>query len=126
MFKKWDIIIIAVLMVFSFIPEIVFGVILGKEYNSTYAEITVAGELYKTVPLSINKGTEIIEVETKYGRNVIKVEDNNIGIIEASCTDKICMHPEHINEAGQALVCLPNRVMIEIKGDIQDDVILSY
>ena len=126
MFKKWDIIIIAVLMVFSFIPEIVFGVILGKEYNSTYAEITVAGELYKTVPLSVNEGIEIIEVETKYGRNVIKVEDNNIGIIETSCVDKICMHPEHINEAGDALVCLPNRVMIEIKGDIQDDVILSY
>lgn len=126
MFKKWDIIIIAVLMLFSFIPEIVFGVILGKEYNSTYAEITVAGELYKTIPLSANKGTEIIEVETKYGRNVIKVEDNNIGIIETSCTDKICMHPEHINEAGHALVCLPNRVMIEIKGDIQDDVIVSY
>ena len=126
MFKKWDIIIIAVLMVFSFIPEIVFGVILGKEYNSTYAEITVAGELYKTVPLSANKGTEIIEVETKYGKNVIKVEDDKIGIIEASCTDKICMHPEHIDEAGDALVCLPNRVMIEIKGDIEDDVILSY
>lgn len=126
MFKKWDIIIIVVLMVLSFIPEIVFGLILGKEYNSTYAEITVAGDLYKNVPLSAHRGTQVIELETKYGKNIIEVKDDNIGIIDASCTDKVCMHPEYINKPGQSLVCLPNRVMIEIKGDIEDDIIISH
>ncbi|MBU3108153.1 NusG domain II-containing protein [Clostridium gasigenes] len=126
MFKKWDIIIIVVLMVLSFIPEIVFGLILGKEYNSTYAEITVAGEVYKNIPLSAHKGKEIIEVETKYGKSKIQVKDNNIGIIDASCADKICMHPEYINKPGDALVCLPNKLMIEIKGDIEEDIIISH
>lgn len=126
MFKKWDIIIIAALMVLSFIPEIVFGVILGKEYNSTYAEITIAGELYRNVPLSVHKGTEIIELESKYGKHVIEIKDNNIGVIDSDCPDKICMNPSYINKPGESLVCLPNRVMIEIKGDIEDDIIISY
>lgn len=126
MFKKWDIIIIVVLMVLSFIPEIVFGLILGKEYNSTYAEVTVAGDLYKNVPLSAHRGTQVIELETKYGKNIIEIKDDNISIIDASCTDKVCMHPEYINKPGQSLVCLPNRVMIEIKGDIEDDIIISH
>ncbi|MGL5354750.1 MAG: NusG domain II-containing protein [Clostridium sp.] len=128
MFKKWDIIIIVVLMVFSFIPELVFGVILGKEYNSTYAEITIAGELYKNIPLTAHTGKDIIEVETKYGKNIIEVTDNNIGIIDTTCKDKVCMHPEYVNKPGQSLVCLPNKVMVEIKGKIEedDDIIISH
>lgn len=126
MFKKLDIIIIVTLMVLSFIPEIVFGLMVGKEYNSTYAEITMAGKLYKNVNLSAHKGKDIIELESKYGNIVVEVKDNNIGIIETTCTDKICMHPEYINKPGESLVCLPNRVMIEIKGKIEDDIIISH
>lgn len=127
MFKKMDIVIIIALMILSFIPEIVFGFILGNEYNSTYAQITVAGEVYKNVPLSAHRGTEIIEVKTKYGTNIIEVKDDSIGIIDASCSDKVCMHPEYINKPGGiSLVCLPNRVMVEIKGHIEDDIIISH
>ena len=36
------------------------------------------------------------------------------------------MNPEYIEKPGQSLVCLPHRVMIEIKGKIDDDIILSH
>lgn len=126
MFKKLDFVIIAVLMILSFLPEIILGAKVGKGYENTYAEITVSGSLYKTIPLSIHKGEEFIEVETKYGTNIIKVSDNKIGIIEADCPDKVCMNPEYIEKPGQSLVCLPHKVMIEIKGMAEDDIILSY
>ena len=45
MFKKLDFVIIAVLMVLSFLPEIILGASVGKGLNNTYAEITVAGKL---------------------------------------------------------------------------------
>ncbi|MDV4149520.1 NusG domain II-containing protein [Clostridium sp. AL.422] len=126
MFKKLDFVIIAVLMLLSFLPEILLGASVGKGFNNTYAEITVAGKLYKTVPLSEHKGEETIELSTDLGTNIIKIKDNEIGIIEADCPDKVCMNPEHIEKPGQSLVCLPNKVMIEIKGMADDDVILSY
>lgn len=126
MFKKLDFVIIAVLMVLSFLPEIILGASIGKGYNNTYAEITIAGKIYKTIPLSEHKGEGSIEVKTKDGFNIIKVKDNKIGIIEADCPDKVCMNPEYIEKPGQSLVCLPHRVMIEIKGKIDDDIILSH
>ena len=36
------------------------------------------------------------------------------------------MNPEHIEKPGESLVCLPNKLMIEIKGMAEDDIILSY
>lgn len=126
MFKKLDFVIIAVLMILSFLPEIILGASVGKGFSNTYAEITVSGELYRTIPLSENKGEEIIKLETKYGTNIIKINNNKIGIIEADCPDQVCMNPEYIEKPGESLVCLPHKVMIEIKGMAEDDIILSY
>ena len=126
MFKKSDFVIIAVLMILSFLPEIILGASVGKGFSNTYAEITISGKLYKTIPLSKHKGEETIELKAKNGVNIIKIKDNKIGIIEADCPDKVCMNPEYIQKAGESLVCLPHKVMIEIKGTAEDDIILSY
>ncbi len=127
MIKKWDIVIIILLVVLSFIPAVIFGVVLNKDYNSKYAQITVNGKVYKNIPLSAHKGEEIIEVKTESGINVVSVKDDAIAIIEADCPDKVCVQPGYIDKVGDRLVCLPHRVMVEIKGDTSDDgVILSY
>lgn len=127
MIKKWDIAIIILLVVLSFIPELIFGVILKNDYNSKYAQITVNGKVYKNIPLSSHKGEEIIEVKTESGINIVSVKDDTIAIIEADCPDKVCMQPGYIDKVGEHLVCLPHRVMVEIKGETSDDgVILSY
>lgn len=126
MFKKMDFVIIAVLMILSFLPEIILGASVGKGYSNTYAEITVDGKMYKTVALSEHSGEEVFKIKTDDGINVIKIKDNKIGIIEADCPDQVCMNPEYIEKAGESLVCLPNKVMIQIKGLNNDDMILSY
>lgn len=126
MFKKLDFAIIAVLMALSFLPEIILGASIGKGYNNTYAEITVSGKLYKTISLSEHRGEEDIEIKTKEGINIINIKDNKICIIEADCPDKVCMNPSYIEKAGESLVCLPHKVMIQIKGKSEDDIILSY
>lgn len=126
MFKKWDIIIIVVLMIISFLPEVILVMILGKGYDNTYAEVTIAGELYKNIPLSEHKGEEIIEINSKTGVNIIKVSDDKISIVEANCPDKVCMKPGFIHKPGESLVCLPNRLMIQIKGNTEEDIIISH
>lgn len=126
MFKKLDFVIVGVLMMLSFLPEVILGASVGKGYNNTYAEITVDGKMYKTVALSEHSGEEIFEIKTEHGINIVKIKDNKIGIIEADCPDQVCMNPEYIEKAGESLVCLPNKVMIQIKGLSDDDVILSY
>ena len=128
MFKKLDIVIIAVLLIISFIPEIVFGISVGRNYNDTYAEITVNGELYSKIPLSDHKGEEYVDISIDGHKNKILIEDDTIRMIDADCPDSLCIYQGKISRVGQSLVCLPNKVMIEIKGDFvdDDDIILSH
>lgn len=122
-FKKWDLIIIGILICLSFIPELVFGIVMGKNYNGTYAEVTVDGKLYKKILLSEHRGEDQINVETKYGYNLIDIKDQSIRIIDADCRDKICVKSGYISKTGESLVCLPHKLMIEIKSnDNQNDV----
>ncbi|MFT8350668.1 NusG domain II-containing protein [Clostridium saccharoperbutylacetonicum] len=122
MFKKWDIIIIAFLICLSFIPELILGVMLGKNYNRTYAEITVEGKLIKKIPLSEHRGDETIDIKTAYGYNTLEIKDQSIKVVDADCKDKICEKSGFITDPGKIIVCLPHKMMVEIKStDIASD-----
>ena len=117
MFKKWDIILIVLLICLSFIPELVFGVMMGKNYNGTYAEVTLDGKFYKKILLSEHRGEDKIDVKTEYGYNIITIKDQSIRILDSDCRDKICIKSGFISKPGQLLVCLPHKLMVEIKSN---------
>lgn len=117
MFKKWDIIIIILLICLSLTPELIFGIMMNKNYTGTYAEVTVDGKLYKKILLSEHRGEEEINVKTKYGYNTIQIKDDSIGIIDSDCPDKICVNSGFISKPGDLSVCLPHKLMIEIKSN---------
>lgn len=127
-FKKWDIIIIISLLLISFLPEIIFGTTLIKKFDETYAEITVDGSFYKKIPLSTHTNIDEFTIDTKNGFNKIIVKDNTISISDANCSDHVCINQGFISKPGQTIVCLPNKIVIEIKGTISDDddIILSH
>lgn len=129
MFKRWDFIIIAILMIFSFLPEVIFGFVVGRDFDQTYAEISINGKIEKTIPLTNHTGEEIIDFKSYKGHNTIIINGDKIGIIDADCSDKVCMNPEYISKPGETLVCLPHKFMIEVKGkknDEDEDIILSH
>lgn len=116
MIKKWDIILIAALLAASFIPEGVF--LLGGDSaddGGTYAVIQVDGKEYKTVPLSDHRGTDTFTIRTGSGYNTVVVKDQAIGIVEADCPDKICIGEGFISQPGATTVCLPHKVLIEVR-----------
>lgn len=49
------------------------------------------------------------------GENVIEVRPGSIGIITASCPDKLCVRQGFLSAPLFPLVCLPNELVIEIK-----------
>lgn len=87
--NKWDILLVAVLLVLSLIPEGIFYMT-GNDaaVHDTYAVIQVDGKIYKEVPLSGHQGTETIPIKTDHGYNLVVVKDDTIGIVEADCPDK--------------------------------------
>lgn len=119
--KKWDKIIIVGLILLSFIPHIVFGIFSSKDYHQTYAVVTIGGKLYERIPLTGQMSLKEYRVETKYGNNLLRVENEKIAIIEADCPDKICVEPGFISKPGQSLVCLPHKLYVAIEGVSQDE-----
>ena len=127
--KKLDIIIIVFLLILSFTPHLIFSKMLSKNYSSTYANIKTSGKVYDNIELSSFKGEKTIVISTEHGNNTIFIKDNTIKIIEADCKDSLCIKQGVISKVGETLVCLPNELVIEIKGDESDssnDLILSH
>lgn len=122
MIKKWDIILIAVLLVLSCIPEAVFLVSGNKaDKGETYAVIQVDGKEYKTIPLSEHHGTDTFTIRTAQGYNTVVVKEQAIGIAEADCPDKICIGEGFISQPGATAVCLPHKVLIEVRSSSQGE-----
>lgn len=127
--RKCDILLILLLILISFLPYFLFLKHINKNYNSTYAEIKVDGKFYKNIPLSSNKDNHNFIIKTAYGNNKISITNNSIAISEADCLDSLCIKQGFISKVGETIICLPHKVVIEIKGeesDNTDDIILSH
>ena len=87
----------------------------GKADGSSPAlvKISVAGNPYGTYDLSTNQ-----EIEITNGQNLNKViiKDNEVQMIEANCHNKVCIKQGRISKPGQTIICLPNRVLVQIEG----------
>lgn len=47
--------------------------------------------------------------------NEIEVRSGNIGIISADCPDKLCIHQGFARNSKLPIVCLPNRLVIQLR-----------
>lgn len=119
--KKNDIILIISILVITLVA--VLGLNIWQRQNtddSAMAVVTIDGEEYASYPLSVNR-TETIELpDGSY--NVLNISDGYAEVTEASCRDQICVNHFHIHYSGETIVCLPNKVVVEIVGGEEDDV----
>lgn len=86
--------------------------------KGNYAYIYQDGELLYEIDLSDTKTKEYtIEYKngTETGYNVVQVKDHKIGIVEADCPDKTCVHMGMTSSSSFPITCLPHKLIIEIK-----------
>ncbi len=111
--KKQDIILITALLAIS---AVLFAVrFQASKIPVKEAEILVDGETVRI--LSLNEDTELVVSGVNGGTNHIIVRDGQVWCDEASCPDKICVHTGKISLSTQTIACLPNKMVIRIKGD---------
>jgi hypothetical protein len=112
--KKLDYVVIIVLVLFTISSFIGTLFVSNKKYNEKYVEIEVDGKPYKK--LNLENRNETIKIKTDLGSNIIEIKDGKIHVEDADCPDKICIKDGYISNPGEILVCLPNKVVIQIKG----------
>ena len=106
LFRVWDLVIfvlllagIGVALYFAFAPT----------QAGALAEVYVNGEKRAEFLLSVDR-------ELRLDHLKVVVQGGSLWVEEADCPDKICEKTGKIRKAGQTIVCLPNRVVIRIKG----------
>ena len=127
--KKMDIVIIVLLLIISFTPHLIFFKTSQKSSKNNYAIIKVDGKIHKKIYLSNVKKVEKVNLNLPNGKNTLLIKNNSIVMDSANCNDALCVKQGNISKVGQTIICLPHKLIIEIKGDeldSKDDLILSH
>jgi len=120
--KKGDKIIIIILFLCA---AAWFGINrLGYQQNATKIVIEVDGKPYKAFNMNaLGQKSEQIRIERPGGRYVdIALDKTGAYVIDVICPDKLCQQIGKIERVGQSIVCLPNKVVVEIQGKAESDV----
>ena len=77
------------------------------------AIVTVDGQLYGTYSLSEDQTIEVVQ---KNGHsNYITIKDGTVSMAYSTCKNQVSVNTGAVSETKDSIVCLPNKVMIEIQ-----------
>lgn len=108
--QKNDILLFGIILIAALL---LWGYTLVTRNEGGYAVVTVDGEEWRRYPLSESMETEIA---TGYGTNYLVIVDGKASVIEADCPDGLCVRQRDIRYEGETIVCLPHKLVVEIKG----------
>lgn len=109
--RSGDIILILILFSLS-----VAGFIFQKEIaqEGRFYLIEVEGKTLYRLPLSSDT---LITLETRTDDISIRTKSGRVCVSESSCPLKICVKTGWIKRPGEAIICVPNRMVVRIKGE---------
>ncbi len=106
--KKGDIFIIA-----SVAAAFVLSLVLTVLFLSQSSRVMIV-VIKQDNQIVYNKSIDI-NATVKLKNNTVTVEDKSVYMSEADCNNKACINEGKISKKGESIVCLPNKVIVEIK-----------
>ncbi|MBN2532214.1 MAG: NusG domain II-containing protein [Spirochaetales bacterium] len=107
--KPGDIIIIIIAM--GAITFLTFSLFSNQVNNKNCHIITPEKEYI--YPLHIDQS---IEIKGSLGISHIEIKNNHVHMLSSPCSLKTCIKRGEISEVGSWIACLPNKILIIIKG----------
>ncbi len=95
------------------VAVIIFTVFLLFAKDGKTVAVILDGE--EQAYYNIDKDLTIDIVSENNHTNTLVIKDGKASITSADCPDKICVNHRSISKVGETIVCLPNKVVIEIK-----------
>ncbi len=107
MIKKYknDILILLIVLCIATVVAIIINICKTK---GEYVKVSINNEIYEVYKLSEN-----ITVSLPTG-NVLVINDGEAYISESNCPDKVCVNHAKISSEGESIICLPNKLVIEV------------
>ena len=112
--KRWDLYLIILVLSaagiwYFFITHDLKG---GKD-GAVKAYIYADEKVIAVLPLD----KDVSMTVSGYGGNtcLVNITSGSLSVTQATCPDKLCVRQKSIRKNGETIVCLPARIVIEIK-----------
>ena len=105
---KNDVIFISAILLLAVLGALALFIFRSE---GNYVTVTLDGQLYGEYSLSENRRVEIKQGESY---NILVIEDGYASVETASCPDGICSSHRPVKHGGESIICLPNKVVIEV------------
>ena len=112
--KKKDFLLIGVILIVALAFWFVVNLMTAE--TGGMLRISVDNETFGIYELSEDQ--EILIGET----NKCQIKDGQVIMLYGECPDQVCVHSRAISKNGQTIICMPNKVVLEIM-DGTDDVV---
>lgn len=109
---KFWVILIAALLAVSIIGSVLT---LGGRTSAVTANLYLDGQCIRSIDLSQVTDPYSFTVEGPAGTNTVLVEPGRIRVSHADCPDQVCVNQGWISNSVVPIVCLPNRLVIQIE-----------
>ena len=93
-----------------------------RQGRADVAYIYLDGELIEMLDLSAFDKPYSLTVEGENGTNVVTVERGRIRVSDADCPDRSCVRQGWLSGGAAPIVCLPHKLVIELKYASKPDV----
>ncbi len=112
--KKCDIILAVIIAIVGLVFSVYF-IMTDTSASEDTVVINVDGEKYGEYSLAKDQ-----EIEVKQGDNAINkvtIKDGNVQMTFANCKNQDCVKQGRITSGNEAIICLPHKMVVEIKSN---------
>ncbi|MFO7651056.1 MAG: NusG domain II-containing protein [bacterium] len=74
------------------------------------ARVTRSGRLVGVYPLDRDARVQLADDV------VVEIRDGRVRVAESDCPKGVCRHAGWVSEPGRSIICVPNRVIVELRG----------
>lgn len=96
---------------------------LWTDQRATNAQIRIGDTIYGTYSLNQQRD---IHLHGTLGNTSISIMDGKARFAQSPCHNQYCVHQGWLSRSGQAAVCLPNQVSLELVGETKPYDSLNY
>lgn len=122
--KKGDcFILLGVAITVLVLVMMIFKTEQGNQVYVTVAEKTTAYSLFddQTIFISNNEEQDPT-ISACFLKNTIVIENGEVRMEQATCPDQVCVRHKPISKNGEMIICLPNKVYVEVKSDMNSEI----
>lgn len=112
--KHWTLCKNDILLMVGILAAAILGIAVNfmtpAEKNG-YVTIIIDGQIDRVCALNEDQTFEI-----NHGTNQVRISNGSVRMTESDCPDQICVHHKSIAKKGESIICLPNKILLQIEG----------